>query len=307
MIDRLIAELAEAQLSLITLEQAAALGLSEQSVRRRHESGRWIRIHDTVYAIAGSQRTDEQRLLAGCLAIGPEAVASHRSAAVLHGLLTYKNPPIEVTTTRARSPELAGVVVHRLADLQASWVQMVGKVPCTPVARTLVDLGAVCRPSTVEAALDRAQGRRLVTPREVRRSMVAVARQGRRGVGTIRMLLVARSEDRPAGVLEARMSSLLAATSLPQATPEYVVRDEHGGFIAVVDFAFADRKLALEVDGYEAHSTPRAFRHDRSRDRALRAIEWEPLHFTWHEVDKRLPHVAQEIANAYRRRGFLAR
>ena len=103
------------------------------------------------------------------------------------------------------------------------------------------------------------------------------------------------------------MSSLLAATSLPTAIPEYVVRDLHGGFVAVVDFALVDRKLALEVDGYEAHTTPRAFRHDRSRDRALRAIDWEPLHFTWQEIDKRLPHVARDIAAAYRRRGFLAR
>jgi hypothetical protein len=222
-------------------------------------------------------------------------------------MLTYKDPPIEVTTTRARSPELDGVVVHRLTDLSRLWVQKVNGVPCTSPARTLVDLGAVCRVSTVEAAFDRAVGRRLVTPREVRRMMVAVARQGRRGVGTIRQLLEYRSEDMPAGVLEARMSSLLAATSLPPMIPEHVVRDEHGGFLAVVDFAYPDHRIAVEVDGYEAHIGRRAVRRDKARDRALMDAKWTPLHFDWEQVDKRHPIVAREIGNWYRLRGRDAR
>lgn len=99
------------------------------------------------------------------------------------------------------------------------------------------------------------------------------------------------------------MSSLFAATSLPPAIAEYVVRDEHGGFIGIVDFAFPERRLAIEVDGYEAHMGLRAFGHERVRDRALRAAQWVPLHFTWNEVDKRDPRVAREIAAEYRSRG----
>jgi hypothetical protein len=301
--DKAIAELAGTQHSLVTLRQIRDAGMSHESAKRRLAGGRWELLYDGVYRIAGTRETYEQRLLAACLAIGPEATASHRAAAIMHGMLTYKEPPVEVTTTRARSPELDGVAVHRLADLSRLWVQNVNGVPCTSPARTLVDLGAVCRVSTVEAAFDRAVGRRLVTPREVRRMMVAVARQGRRGVGTIRQLLEYRSEDIPAGVLEARMSSLLAATSLPPMIPEQVVRDVHGGFLAVADFAYPDRRIAVEVDGYEAHSGRRAVRRDKARDRALMDAKWIPLHFDWEQVDKRHPIVAREIGKWYRRRG----
>jgi Protein of unknown function (DUF559) len=310
--DRPVGHLAARQHSLVTFEQAVALGLTPEAIRVRLDTGRWERRHMTVYRIAGSPDSYGQRLLAACLGIGAEAAASHRAASTLHGLLSYRDPPVEVTTTRARSPELADVTVHRMADLHPRWTAAVDGVPCTTVARTLVDLGAVAAPKTVEAALDRAIGRRLVTVRGVRDAMVAVARQGRRGIGAIRAPLVARTDaDRPAGVFEARMASLLRSTELPPAHSEYTVRDLNGGFVAVVDFAFPDRRLAIEVDGYEPHTALGAFQQDRSRDRLLAAVGWLVLHFAWSEVDRRLPHVGAEISEQLRRRpvihGFSAR
>ncbi|MEX2254508.1 MAG: DUF559 domain-containing protein, partial [Acidimicrobiia bacterium] len=249
-----------------------------------------------MFRIRGAPATYEQQLVAACLAVGPEAVASHRAAAIRHGLLSYRERPVEITTTRLRSPERAGVIVHRLADFGSRWVTAVDGVRVTTVARTLVDLGAVARPRTVEAALDKATGRKLVTYRDVRDAMVAVARKGRRGVGTIRPLIDARiGRVLPAGVLEARMASLLRNFGLPRAEPEYTVADAHGGFVAVVDFAYPDRRLAIEVDGYEFHSTPKAVRHGNVRDRLLAAEEWLAIHFDWNEVDRQPQRVAEEI------------
>jgi hypothetical protein len=216
-------------------------------------------------------------------------------------LLRYREPPIEVTTTRRRSPELNGVVVHRLADLKARWVVTKFGVPVTTVARSLVDLGAVASPQTVEAALDRAAGRKLVTYRDVRDAMVAVARKGRTGVGVIRRLLDARiGESFPPGVLEARMQTLLRNAGLPQAEPQLVVTDENGGFLAIVDFGFPSQRVVVEVDGFEFHSSPRAI-HDRNvRDRLLMDANWVPLHFSWAEVEHKPHSVAIEIGRHLR-------
>lgn len=306
---RSIGDLAARQHGLLSFDQARALGLAGHQIKERVEGGRWQRIHVGVFRIRGAPTSYPQRLLAACLAIGPEAAASHRAAATLHDLLTYREPPVEVTTTRLRSPELDGIVVHRLADLQERWVQVVDGLRTTTVARTLVDLGAVAAPRTVEAALDRATGRKLVTYRDVRDAMVAVARKGRRGVGAIRPLLDARiGRVLPAGVLEARMASLLRHFDLPSAEPEYTVNDEHGGFIAVVDFAYPDRRLAIEVDGYEFHSTPTAIRHGNARDRLLAAEDWLAVHFDWNEVERHPQRVAEEIRRLRRsRRSFSAR
>ena len=298
-----IGDIGDSQLGIVTFGQLIDRGLTQRQIERSIESRLLERLSIGVFRVRGAPVTYQQRLVAACLAIGSEAAASHRAATMLHDLLRYRTSPIEVTTNRLRSPEIAGVVVHRLADLHERWVQLVDGVRVTSVARTLVDLGAVASPRTVEAALDRAAGRRLVTYREVRDAMIAVARQGRRGVGTIRPLLDARiGRVFPVGVLEARMASLLHNAGLPEATPEYTVTDEHGGFIAVVDFAYPDRRLAIEVDGYEFHSTPKAVDHGNARDRLLAAARWAVLHVSWNEVERHGEHVADQIREVLRTR-----
>jgi hypothetical protein len=291
-----IGDIADHQLGVVTSTQLRARGMTSRQIERCLDAGLLERMHVGVFRVRGAPMTFEQRLVGACLAIGPEAAASHRAAATIHELLSYREPPVEVTTNRLRSPELKGVVVHRLADLHERWVQLVDAARVTTVARTLVDLGAVASPRTVEAALDRAAGRRLVTYRDVRDAMRAVGRQGRRGVGTIRRLL----DDRigrvlPAGVLAARMASLLHDAGLQDATREHVVTDDHGGFIAVVDFAFVGRRVAIEVDGYEFHSSPKAVDRDNARDRLLVAAGWLPLHFSWNEVEHHPGRVATAI------------
>lgn len=303
MLDRVLADIARRQHGLVALRQAVEEGLTPDAVRWRLERGRWDRMHAGVYRVAGIPTSFRQQALAACLAIGPEAAASHRSAAVLHDLLRYREPPTEVTTTRLRSPEIQGVVVHRLADLHPTWVTDVDAIPMTTVARTLVDLGAVAGLPTVEAALDRAIGTRRVTLREVRHAMVAVARRGRHGVGKIRQLLDARGvSEVPSGIFEARMASLLRNASIPPAVAEHVVRDAHGGFVAITDFAYPELHLAIEVDGYEPHAAYSSFTSGHQRDRLLLDAGWEVLHYTWDEVDGSPTAVAAEIWQHIQRR-----
>jgi very-short-patch-repair endonuclease len=69
-----------------------------------------------------------------------------------------------------------------------------------------------------------------------------------------------------------------------------------------VDFAFPDARLAIEVDGYEAHVPLAAFRDGKVRDRLLIGADWLPLHFSWHEVDRQDPRVAADIRRELWRR-----
>jgi len=297
-----LGELARRQHGVVSLAQVRGVGGSRNKAWYLVGTGAWRQLHDGVFAIVGAPATRAQTLIAACLAIGPEAAISHRAAAQFHGLLTFRDCPVEVTTDRRRSPEVDGAIIHRMDDFSAHWVCEVDGLRVTTVARTLVDLGAVCRPSTVEAALDRALGRRLVTIRSVRDALVAVARQGRRGVGVLRPFLDERlGVAAPAGVMEARMASLLRRAGIVGAIPEYVVKDRRGSFVAVVDFAFPDARLAVEVDGYEAHAPLRAFEDGKVRDRLLLDADWRPLHFFWSEVDRQHPRVAADVRRHLRR------
>jgi hypothetical protein len=74
------AALATLQYGLVERGQARARGMPAAAIDRRVASGAWIRVHERVYRLPGAPLTWEQRLLAACLAAGPGAVASHRSA-----------------------------------------------------------------------------------------------------------------------------------------------------------------------------------------------------------------------------------
>jgi hypothetical protein len=300
--DRKVAAFADLQHGLLTQAQAEESGISRSSRHRRLESGRWELLYDGVYRVGGAAPTTAQLRLAAVLAVDGLAAVSHRAAADLYGFWWSKPPSIEITTTDKLSPELAGVIIHRIADLHERWITRVDGIPCTTVARTLVDLGAVLPDDNVAKCLDRAHGRGLVSFSEMNRALDAVARQGRRGVGVMRRVLEPRlAGEPPAGVLEARMARLISAQALPPAVPEYRVWTDAGQFLARVDFAYPELRLAIEVDGYEPHSSVDAFRQDRTRQNALVEEGWTVLRFTWPEVDRGAPHVGRTIRAARRR------
>jgi hypothetical protein len=301
-IDRRLTATAQSQLGLVTRTQSLAAGFRPYHVDHRLASGRWSLVHDAVYRIGAAPSTTAQLRLAAVLAIDGLAAVSHRAAAELYGIWWSRPPAIEITTTDKLSPELAGVTVHRIADLSARWITTVGAIPCTTVARTLVDLGAVMPDKDVAEALDRARGRGLVSFSEVKTAVEAVARRGRRGVGVMRRVLEPRlAGEPPAGVLEARMARLLAVQGLPSALPEYRIWTDAGHFVARVDFAYPELRLAIEVDGYEAHSSVVAFRRDRTRQNELVEEGWTVLRFTWGDVDGNSPSVGRAIRGTLNR------
>ncbi|MCI3948493.1 MAG: hypothetical protein K0R11_427 [Acidimicrobiales bacterium] len=185
-VDRALAELAAGQHGLVTRAQAMEEGLSRVGIRERLRGGRLRALHPGVYVVGGAPDTWHQRMLGGCLAAGGLAVASHRSAARLWGLLG-EDALVELSVLRPKGPHPAGVVWHRSRDLVPAHTTVRQGVPVTNPMRTLVDLGAVVRPWIVEDALDRG----LSTP--------------------------------PDGLLEPRMARLLRDHDLPPAVFQHVV------------------------------------------------------------------------------------
>src|SRR5205814_5522155 len=110
--DRVAARFAVHQRGLLTTDQAHQAGFTDKAIRHRVDTGRWGRMHPRVFRFAGSEAGWEQGLLAACMAAGPEAVASHRAAAVMWGIDGIE-PVIEVTVTRDRRPRVRGAMIHR--------------------------------------------------------------------------------------------------------------------------------------------------------------------------------------------------
>jgi very-short-patch-repair endonuclease len=65
-----------------------------------------------------------------------------------------------------------------------------------------------------------------------------------------------------------------------------------------IDLAFPERKVAVEVDGWAWHVDADRFRADRRKQNALVRAGWDPLRFTWHDLDGHPATVLPEVSDA---------
>ena len=294
-------ELAARQYSVFTLEQAAGCAVSADALFRAVRRGRVIRLHAGVFAFAGLPETWERSVLAACLAGGRDAVASHRAAARVWDLVEPTSDTVEITVPRGQMPRLRGVTLHRSADLVADHTTVRKRIPVTNPLRTMADLGAVLSPEALEDALDAGLAYpALFSVAAVEAMRSRLARHGRSGAGVLRKVL----EERALGdavsdsKLERRMGELLRRAGLPKAVFHYVVCTPAGVFLAEVDFAYPEIKLAIEVDGFGVHGTPRAMAKDFVRQNGLVPYGWRVLRFTWRQVIRQPEVVARAIGAA---------
>jgi very-short-patch-repair endonuclease len=58
---------------------------------------------------------------------------------------------------------------------------------------------------------------------------------------------------------------------------------------------FPQQKVAIEVDGWAWHVDADRFRNDRRKQNALVRGGWDPLRFTWHDLDGHPATVLAEV------------
>ena len=278
--DVIAGKIAAEQHGLITVVQADAAGLSQDQIDRRVRNGRWRRVRRGVFALAGTPQTWDQALLAVVLRAGDGAVASHFSAAALHRFPDSMRETLEVTAHPGTHPKIKGIRVHRPARLPDHDVSVVGGIPTTSYARTLVDCTGCCSLGQIARALDAGLVRRDVTLWSVERSLTALGQGPGRHPSKLWTLIAERgteaitSESRP----EIRMLRVLSAGGLPQPVQQHWVRV--GGESYRLDLAYPEVKVAIEYDGWETHSSRSSFDSDRRRDRLLQLDGWVVLRLT---------------------------
>jgi predicted transcriptional regulator of viral defense system len=209
-----------AQYGVLSRAQALDAGMSARAVDRRTESGRWEVVLPGVYRAAGVPQSWHQSVLSACFWVGPDAFASHRTAAALWSLEGFAPGAVEVSTTRRM--QRIGITLHFSAIPECDRAR-VTPIPVTNVSRTLLDLGAVAGREIVEAALDDALRRRLTSLERLVTRLEDLGGKGRRGAAVLRSLLEERDPKNapPESVLEARLIGLLRRARLPEPARQF--------------------------------------------------------------------------------------
>lgn len=297
--ERALMEIAARQDALVCALQARALGFSPAAIQRRVRAGLWGRVLPAVYKVTGAPATDRQRVRAAALWAGGGAAVSHASAGWLWSLDGFSAPRSpEVTVPRRRGPSSDLVVVHRTLALPDADRAEVDGIPVTAPARTVIDVAARLGDEALEAAVE--SGFRLGLYRDslLRWRVEELGGTRRPGCGPLLAILDARGKGASAleSPLEVRAWRVLMRTDVPTPVRQHWVRGRSRWFR--LDFAWPDRKVGVECDGYTPHGGRIAFRRDRRKLAALAGLGWLMIPVTWDDVTRRPQEVLAEIRGA---------
>jgi hypothetical protein len=273
-IDDAVRTITARQHGMFELGQLAGLGVTRSTREYRLKAGTWLSMYDGVYRLAGVPPSWEGDVLAACWAGGPDAVASHRTAAALWNLPGRQRRPIEILCRRWRRSQSGGLLVHETTALDPRDADTIDGIPVSSVARTLLVLGAVCGRLTVEMAIDNALRRDRVALADLREVLQRLGRSGRNGAGVLRSILDERGDRAPTdSEMETLLLDVLRRNGLPAPALQFVVTDR-AGFIATVDAAYPDTKVAIEYESYEHHIGRIPLVRDSARRNQLIAAGW---------------------------------
>ncbi len=259
-----------------------AAGVSDRETARAVADGRVLRVGVGGYALPQA----DPALVA---AVAVAGVASHASAARLHGWDLHRDPKLHhVTVSRGHmKANWPGAHVHH-AELAPEDRGL--RVPVTSVDRTLLDCGRSLPLLDAAVILDSAVRRRDATIARLHKLAGAT-----RGPGSaVFRRAVAHVDELNGSPLETRLRLLLSLLPAEVRTQVFIPD------VGWVDFLL-DGWLAIEVDGFEFHADRRSYRNDRRRGNVLAAGGYVLLRFSWEDVRLEPARVLTQIA------GVLAR
>jgi hypothetical protein len=244
-------------------------------------SSAWVRLRQDVYADASLPLTYRLRISAVGLALPEGAGFAGRSAAVLWGAAWVAGAADQVEVVLPSGTRWnPGAEVRVRSILPGRELVRRGRWAITSRADTAVDLIRFIGVTDGVVLLDRLVREGVVRLPEVRR----VAQELPRCWGSGRAREVAGLADGLAeSAQETRLRLLVHRAGLPTPVAQYRVRDADG-FVARLDFAYPDLKLAIEYDGMW-HGERSAVLDDRRRLNRLVAAGWLILHVTADDLD----------------------
>ena len=256
----------------------------------------WRRLFPDAYVHADVPVTHVLRARAAACLVVPGAVVSGRSAATLWGVdLAGPDEDVELSVPPGRPPvRTAGLRVRR-CRLPREQIRHRAGAFVTSAEETAVRLAGLLPGDDAVVAVDRliATGAAELEPI---RNLAASAR----GAGSARARKVCALADGLAeSPPETRLRLLIGRGGLPAPIAQYRVWHE-GRVIARPDFAWPDRKVALEYDGLW-HAEDGQFASDRERLNLLREAGWTVVFVTaadMYRPERVIARIAAALASA---------
>jgi very-short-patch-repair endonuclease len=275
---------------LIARRQLSAIGLSPATIDSMLRARRLEPTSATsVYRAVGSPTTHETS--AWLAVLSSNSPLSFLSAAQWWGVEDVPADRLVHITRfdRRRLDWPAGVRVHRVR-LDVDAVTVRAGLAVTTRTETLLDCLGWLSPGPSRTLADRAVQQGWLSAQDVTRRLQD--QPGRWGNRQLRRLLP-QFGDGAAAESERRLHRLLRQAGISGwiANMPFVA----GGQRFVLDVAFPEARLAIEIDGFRYHSRRDRFQADRAKQNALIKAGWRILRFTWEDLNDRPGYVLAQV------------
>lgn len=288
---------AERHDGLIPNEIAAARGVGRGAMDWRRRTGRYRSIRPGVSAVAGAPRTWKQMVRATAIAAGEGVLVSHATACRLLGGPVKDPGWIDLSGPLTRWVRLQGVVGHRTGTLEDGDAVVIDGIPCTSPLRTVIDLSGTLEVPALGKLVDHFLRTRQVGLEALRDRVARTRPAPGRSVKKLRIVLAARipGYDPGESPLEARIARVIDRAGLPR--PKQQHRVQFDGQRYRIDFAWPDRKLYLEGNGFGFHRLSSDLDRDATRQNELVLAGWTPIEITWRMSDAAIERTIRRFLN----------
>ena len=287
---------------LFTTQQAYAVGLDDRSLLRLRKTGECVRLTRGLYVLGAHQAVEPEaahvQLARGGLLLYPDAALSHESALLAHGFPVWRINPSVVHLQRP--------VQHQVRRgsfvIDPWWMAMPddregADAAPTPAVPVPTRAGPAVEPAVAVVQTTRVRGlvsgviaadHGLHHGVFTEADLAAVARvvsgwPDSSAVGAALELADGSSES--PGESRCRVCLTVAGFEL---VPQVRICDEHGVFVARVDFLLKGTKIALEFDGKVKYDTgdPSVLWAEKRREDRLRELGYIVIRVTWADLDR---------------------
>lgn len=297
--DRTIRWFGARQYDVVSRRQLLGAGVSAGEIDGRVRRGVLVRVFRGVFTTSAVAASHEGRVMAALLAGPAGAVASHRTAAALRGMVPVRTGPVHLTSAgpQHRRP---GIVVHRSLSHDSAATVFSG-LPCTSMARTVVDLAASEGPVVTERAWSTSAGNRTLRPRAIESELRRFG--GRPGTAIVRRLL-----ERHRVTITGRTRSELENAALAMCSVHDLVPPRASALVEVegasyeADLLWDAPRVIVELDAWSTHGDPHSFRTDRARDFDLGLTGWLVVRLVWADVTTDAERTADRLRRLFQRR-----
>ena len=263
-----------------------ALGVSDSTRYARIRRGELHRMMPGVFRSAAHADDRLSRMVAACLASPAVAIAG-TSAGELWGMRNMIGASIHVLVPHGACVELGGCVVHtsrHIAGIDLAWRRPDGILLTSP-PRTIIDAAPWIGATATEGVIEQALAERRCTLGTIVDTAARLLHPNHHGAAMVRALLAHRPKWRGAArsELELRLGRAIEAAGLPAPLVNHSI--VVGGRRRVLDLAWPDVRLCVEVDHPYWHGREDDARRDRQRDRQLGAAGWFTARLSEWDID----------------------